>query len=253
MAQITYDYVPADGNLVDITGWNGDIWKLTAGKSIYGELNGHFQDANFVVGAQVQPQHIRPNEGHAAVQAGGTETLDFVDLLFGTTDSPTDADWLVVGTSGTRVYMPWDSTAATYSVAAFLTNQRQREITDPTDPDHVVSGPEMYVRMRIDGTGIPHTLRKFPYTYTPASVPGEAKSMNSREAVLTHHFDLVHLATDGVHVTKGWHNVSLEVLIPRTQDQESLLPLYKTGTKYVPFSLRHRIRFGVRRATIIAM
>jgi len=253
MAQVTYGWTPADGAPFDIPGWNADVWSATPGVSLYGELNGRVQDANFDPAMRVLSHHIRPNEGHVSAQAGGTETLDFLDLLFGTDASTSeDDDWLCIGTSGTRVYVPWDATAVVYSAACFATNQRQRETIDPAPATSEYAGPEMYIRMRVDGTGVPHTRRSFPYTYSPSNFPGSAIGYTSREAVLTQHFDLVHVATGGAHALQGWHDVALEVLIPKTQDQENLVPLYqKTGLH--PFSLRHRIRFGIRRASILAM
>jgi hypothetical protein len=110
----------------------------------------------------------------------------------------------------------------------------------------------MFIRMRVDGSGIGHTRRSFPYSYSPTVFPGSATGYTSREAVLTQHFDLVHVATSGAKTLKGWHDVALEVLIPKTQDQENLVPLYeKSGLD--AFSLRHRIRFGIRKASIIAL
>lgn len=255
MAQINYSYTPTAGVVFDRSGWNTDIWSTKDGESVYGELNGHLQDANMDAAFLVQPEHIRPGEGHVSCEGSGQETLTYLDTLFGTKGiSAVDTgDWLVVAGAAQRLYVPWDANGVVFNVSAFLTNQRQRETTDPNPAVAVWGGPEMYVCLLIDGELKMHTLRPLPYTYYPNTNPGTADSYSVREMVLTHHFDLLHLATSGAEVASGYHDVALAILIPQTQDQEKLVPRYKQLPKLALHAARHRIRFGIRSARIIAL
>jgi hypothetical protein len=260
MADIVPAYTPTDGTKLNPSSFMANVHSTTDGVSVYGEMNGHLQDANFHADFRVQAQHIRPNEGFMAKQSpAATETLDFVDLLFGTDASEmTDVDWLVVPGASTRVYVPYNAKAVVYNVSAFVTNQRQREILDPNPEAEEYGGPEMYLRMRIDGSPVSHSLRSFPYTAYPTTNPGIAKGFTYREHILTHPFDLVHMALAGHNwAAKGYHDVAIEILIPRTRTVEAIYPMYEDRThaspKTVNHSLRHRLRFGIRKAFILAL
>lgn len=250
MAQITYGYTPTTGAAFSPSGFNSDIHSLTSGVSVYGELNGYLQDDNFDASFLVEPQHIRPNEGFVAKEDGQLDTVEYFDLLFGTSSNTADNEWIKV--SGTRVYIPWEAQAALYMITAFLTNQRQRETTDPAPATSEWGGPEMYIRMNIDGSGIDHTMRSLPYTQYPSNITGSAETIWSQEHVLSHHFDLTHLATGGSRVDPGWHDVSIEIFIPRTQGVENLTPQYENTPKIAEYLVRHKIKFGIRKASIIA-
>lgn len=250
MAQITYGYTPTTGAVFSPSGFNADIYSNTSGVSVYGELNGHLQDDNFDATFLVEPQHVRPNEGFVARSDGQLDTVEYFDLLFGTSTNTSENEWIKV--CGTRLYVPWEAQAVLFTVSAFLTNQRSRETTDPHPAVAVWGGPEMYVRMNIDGTGVDHTRRSLPYTQYPINNPGDAEVMRSREDILSHHFDLTHLATGGSRIDPGWHDVSLEIFIPRTQGVENLTPQYENAPKLAEYLVRHKIKFGIRKASIIA-
>ncbi|NBS71155.1 hypothetical protein EBT31_19945 [bacterium] len=255
MAQVVYSYTPTAGAVFSTTGWNTDIWSSKDGESVYGELNGHLQDANMDPAFLVQPEHVRPGEGFVCAEGSGQETLTYLDSLFGTegVSGVDDGDWLIVPGTSQRLYVPWDANAVLFNVSAYITNQRQRETLDPTPVVAEWGGPEMYVALMIDGSLKAHTRRSFPYTYYPNNNPGDAESFAVREMVLTHHFDLVHMATGGAEVQAGYHDVALAILIPQTQTQENLVPRYKQAPKLALHVGRHRLRFGIRRGSILAL
>jgi len=251
VADVTYPYVPVDGVAFNVNGWNSDMRSTTAGASVYGELNGNLEDANFAAGAKLTAREFKPNDLHLGVSGGEEVERVYYDSLFGQAaiGAAGDTDWLAVAGTAHRVYLPWAAAVLICNVSAFVTVLRQRETTDPNPAVEVAGGPELYVRMAVDGTPIGHTRRPFPYTWYPAVNPGNAGTEVAREQVLTQHLDLVHMITNPA---VGWHSVRLECLIPRTQGRELLVPLYRTAGNVEHF-IRHRLRFGVRSARILAL
>lgn len=250
MADITYGYIPADGVAFSISGWNTDVRSTTGGVSLLGEMNGRLSDANLAAGVTLPAGRYKPGEVHVGAVGSERTTRDFYDSLFGADPTPGADAWLVVPGPAARFYLPWAADAVLCQAAAFLTNWRQRETTDPSPAGIVTGGPEMYVRMAVDGSPLAHTRRPLPYTAYPANNPGNADSMVSRVSVLTQHLDLVHLMTG---VAAGWHSVRLEILIPRTMGRETLVPLYFSHPEVAEHYVRHHVRLGVRHATLIAM
>lgn len=252
MAIVVPGYVPADGALFDPTGWNGDIRSTTNGVSVFGELNGHIQNANIAAGELVHARHIRPLENFRAEWGGQTDTTDWYELLWGTDYDVTNG-WLAVPGASRRIYCPWDATAAVLQVSAFGSNLRMREVSaPPAGPDPVPpSGPNMYIAMFIDDVRERSTTRRFPYSYYPSINPGTPEYFNTREPVMTHHFDLVKV---NLLMTKGYHDVALKIQIPQNTGKESMYALYAGGAadQLCDHSVTHRIRLGIRAASIIA-
>lgn len=247
MALIVYGYTPVNGDPLSTTGWNSDIWSTTNGVSVYGELNGHVQDANFTAGVQLYPRHIRPYEGFRSEFSGAMETLDFHDLLFGA--SVQESDWIPVPGASHRTYIPF-GTVLISRVSAFATNFRMR-LGPASGQEAVTAGPESYVAMFVDGALVTNSIRRLPMTYWPLSNPGDADYLVQTENMLSHHFDF--FALTGT-VTAGWHDVDLRVLIVQNTGTEQLFPLYDSdATAKCAHTVTHRIRIGIRSASILSL
>lgn len=249
MASVNFTYTPADGVLFSVSGWNGNIRSTTSGVSIYGELNGGLVDANVAVGETFGAWAFKPGEPHKGAEAGELVVRDYHDDLFGQDTAPSNDSWLVVAGTALNIYVPWEAKAILWNISAFMTHWRQRETADSTPAVLQSGGPEIYVRMSVDGDPKEHTRRPFPYTAYPTVNPGDAGTMTYHVNVLPQHIDLVHLETN---VAQGWHSVRLEILIPRTQGVESIKAIYETTTDVDHF-VRHHVRIGCRRAMIVAM
>lgn len=252
MADVVPGYVPVDGALFNPSGWNTDLRSTTDGVSVYGELNGHIQDENFAAGTGIiNSRHIRPLEGFRSEWGGQVDTTDWYELLWGTAYDP-DA-WLFVPGAARRVYVPWDASVVQYQCSAFGTNFRTREYNGvPPDGAPVYTGPLMYVCMFVDGVRIAHTQRVLPYSAWPLANPGTPNYFKTIEQYLSHHFDLVHMAGP---VSKGWHDVSLAVQVLQNLGQETMYALYAGGAadQLTPHSVTHRLRLGIRAASILAL
>lgn len=252
MATIVPGYVPVDGTPFDVAGWNATAWSLTNGVSLYGELNGHVQDANFAAGEKVYPRHIRPFEGFRETFDGAQETVDYHQFLFG--ESASEADWIPVAGASTRLYLGYAPFATLFRASCFVTNFRMRK-GPASGQSLVVDGPEEYISLFIDGVRIPCTLRRLPITHWPEVNPGDAKWLMGRENVLSHHFDFT--VFRGA-IGAGWHDVDIRVIVLQNLGLENLYALYENTTALptlVPsqHNVTHRIRGGIRSASIIGL
>lgn len=251
MADVVPAYVPANGALFDPAGWTTDMHSATAGVSLYGELNGHIEDANFAAGsAIINARHVRPFESFRAEWGGAMDTQDWFEHLFGMTYNVND--WLAVPGAARRIYVPWAPIATQYHVSAFGTNLRMREVSSPPPVEGaaVYAGPQMMIAMFVDNVLVEHTKRLFPYSYYAAVNPGTPNYLTTRENVLTHHFDLVHVSGA---TAVGWHDVGLRVQILQNTGVERIFPLYDGAATAVDHSVTHRIRLGIRAASIMAL
>lgn len=251
MSIINLPYIPVDGDPFDVSGWNADIKSDNPASSILGEMNGLLDNQNLAAGEKITARVIKPGEGFVTAFDGESTTRVFYDDTFKQVAPFSEDEWLVVPGGSHRVYVPWTPTAVSFNVGGFCTNLRMRETTDP-DPDVAqYGGPDMFIRLRCNGHIIGHTKRSFPFTWYPNNNPGKADSLSAREQVLTHSFDLNHVS---LTATAGWQTVRLEVLVPRTQGVENILPLYRdSALAQADHYVRHRLRFGIRRALIVAM
>lgn len=250
MADITLGYTPADAVAFDTAGWNTDMWSSFGGTSIYGELNGNIQDANLAAGEQVNARHIRQFEGFRAEWGGATDTQDWYQLVFADTYSTTA--FIMLPGCARRMYIPWGAgTVNMFHVSAFASNFRIREASTPTPQDaEYIGGPTMYVAMFIDGEIATHTIRKLPTTWYPTNTTGAANSFYPRESVTTQHYDLVD-CRDGI--AAGWHDVAMGLIILPNTAVENIFPMYDTAVTAVAHTSMHRIRFGIRAASIVSL
>lgn len=254
MALVVPGYTPTDGVLFNANGWGADVWSTTNGVSINGELNGHIQNANFAAGEQLGPRHIRPGEGFRGEYNGTQETVDVVDLLFGSGDIDPNAAVPVPGLSK-RMYVPWNASAVLYTVSCYLTNFRMRE-GPASGGDPVWGGPEMSIVVFIDGSPVQTSIRKLPYTCYPVQNPGDANYLFDMENLMSHHFDMTFLCCASTRpgaTTKGFHDVAVKANIPTNTGYEVMYPLYDTdAAAKCDHDVMHRIRFGIRSASVLA-
>lgn len=253
MALVVPGYTPTDATTFNANGWGADVWSTTNGVSINGELNGHIQNANFAAGEELGPRHVRPGEGFRGEYAGTMETVDVVDLLFGSEDLDPAAAVPVPGTAK-RVYVPWNASAVLYTVSCYVTNFRMRK-GPATGQDAVWSGPEMLIKVAIDGVQVDCSIRKLPYTCYPEVNPGYAQWLFYRENLLSHHFDMTFLccaSTRSSATTKGFHDVVIKANVPTNTGYETMYPLYDTDPAALcDHDVMHRIRFGIRSASVL--
>jgi len=256
MATITYSYAPADGSPLSISGINGNIWSATSGRSIYGELNGYLNLANFDSGVTLEPGIVRRFDFCVSAQSGARTDQVFTDRLFSDNGyNSIEDDWISVASAGTRIYLDRDHDQVLYNVSAFVSALRQRKSSNGNPDEAIFSGPELYYQLFVDGVAIGHTRRPLPISWWPGTNPGPAVAMVAREQVLCRHIDLVHLDTGAI--TAGWHSVDLRFFMPRNTGQELLTPIgeeAKVSPANEPiFSNCHRVNVGIHSARIVAI
>lgn len=257
MATVTYAYTPANGSILDYAAFNGNLLSLTSGVSLYGELNGGIESANLVAGFKVQPGMVRPGDSCATAMDGWTGSQTIGDRIFNDDSHGTsDGDWISVATASTRIFLDRDHPFVVYTVSAFISYLRQRSTPDLIPAAAVWSGPEIDYRICIDGVGIPHSRRSAPFTWYPANNPAEAVRFVPREQVLCRWICQSHLATGGSHTNAGWHDVTIEVFMPRNNGVESLAPMNRqtaSAADVVACTVQHRITLGNTSAQAVAL
>lgn len=251
MGDITPPYTPTDGTVFNPSGWNGDFYSLTDGASVYGEMNGRIQDANFAAGQQVGARHVRPFEGFRSEFSGALETLDFHEPLFGSYYHA--KEFLPIPGASKRVYLPWSASAVVFRASCFVTNFRMRK-GPAAGQDIVTAGPNMYVALFMNGALAAHTARRLPMTYFPVVNPGDADNLFCAENYLSHHFDLMDVFDSSGFPPMNDVDVDLRVLVLENEGTEELFPLYDSDAQAkTTHSVTHRIRGGIRSASIIGL
>ena len=253
MADVIPAYDPANTVAFSAGGWNGDFASVTNGTSLYTEVNGRLQDANFGAGEQVFSRHIRPYEGFRSEFSGATETVDFHEHLFGTEYRVTD--WLPVPGASKRLYVPWHATLIVFRASIFCTNFRIRKNTAPFS----TTAPDMYIGIFCDGVLATGSIRQLPVTYYPTYDPPTFVSnyglhLWGHENVLSQHFDFIEIKNAGADTLPGDHDVDIRVMVLQNTGVEKLYPLYnETVVSLTDHSVTHRIRGGIRSASLIAL
>lgn len=257
MATINYAYTPADAAVLNIPNFNGNIWSLVSGESLYGELNGYLNLSNFHTGETLEPGLVRRYDVCATAQKYNTDNQTVIDKLFANdgTASDSDANWIQLASCSVRCYLDKDYDQVLYGISCFLTALRQRYSIDGNPASADYDGPVIYYKMFVDGAGISHTRRPLPYSWWPGNNPNEAVSMTSREQVLCRHIDLVHL--DVGATLKGWHSVDLRIYMPANTGVEYLTPPGKashgTPSNEPVYNNSHRVTIGTPKAHIIGI
>jgi hypothetical protein len=114
--------------------------------------------------------------------------------------------------------------------------------------------------MYVDNTRLAYTRRETPMTYAPNDLTDPTpQRLKSYEQFRTQHVNLVHLAiagseTDDSMTTRGYHDVSLRIFVPRNQGIENMRKPYADDgvAGRITYRLSHRIRFGIRSARVLA-
>lgn len=256
MAAITLPYVPVDGDALSPDGLNRNWHSAVAGESLYGELNGNLNAANFAAGFRIRPEHVRAGETFRGREEHGLEALDYYDDLWPSADSADPKQWVPVAGCASRLYVPWNCTCVLYSLSTFYTVFRTRQRVSGSEDD-VRTGPDIWLVLYIDDVRLAYTLRGCPITYWPSNSAGDPVNfLVERECCQTQHLDIQHLSiagsADDAQTKAGYHDVSLRLYMPANTGQESLYTPF-TGADAIVWDMAHRIRFGIRSARVTAL
>lgn len=260
MSDITLGYTPADGTVFDPLLFTDDLYKQTAGVSLYETSNGHIEFANIAAGTKVRQHHVRPWQAGEGLSAGASKPVDFFQNAYG-------KDTVFYGVAGATLTwnQKYDCSMALLFTSFFanIWRQRGKESAGPA----WAAAPDIFVKMFFDGKEIACTQRHLPETiyYSSTNTFGGGKEFTfSREQALTRYMNLHHTKYVGGSsgdktdpLLAGWHTVGLGLFLAINQGVETLdldgaaagAPAYKPMT----CDAMHRVRLSVRHADVVRL
>ena len=234
MPDITFDYIPATGAVLQPDGFNRDLYQQTSGKSLFETLNGNVTYPNLDVAFEVESHLIRPGQTGIARSDGRIFSADyFSDLWAGLNNS----FYTPIGGACLSFRVPYDMSYALFSASVFLSVWRQFGPPDPTagDPfDTRLATPDIRIQMFYgDGNGIAYTRRELPQTVffkNDGAAPNA--SIGMVEQYTCHHYNLLHAKIAGKsapnqQLTKGYATFGLAVYVSQNLNGQN-----PAGTDY---------------------
>lgn len=270
MPDITFDYVPTTGAVLQPDNYNKDLYQQTAGRSLFETLNGNVTYPNLDAAFQVQSHIIRPGQTGIARSDGRVFSADyFSDIWSGRDSKP----YTPVGGACITLYVPYDMTFAMFSASVFLTVWRQFGPPDPsagTPFNTRLASPNVLIQTFIgNNDGVTYTRRELPQTvfFNPGVAP--VADVGMVEQYTCHHYNLVHTRVAGgagpnAQLTKGFATFGLAVFVSQnrngqdTNDPDYELDLNIDGTSNDArpdtfYAGIHRVRTYVRNATVMGL
>lgn len=273
MPDITFDYTPTAGAVLQPDGFNRDLYQPTAGRSLFETMNGNVGFPNLDASFEVESHLIRPGHTGFARTDGRVFSADyFSDLWVGANNDPR---FTPIGGACISFRVPYNVSYALLSASVFLTVWRQfgppkESAADPFEER--LNAPDIYIQTFFgNNEGVVYTRRELPQTVffdDNASAKPDAY-VNTVEARTCHHYNLIHSKIAGGTspndaLTKGYGAFGLAVFVTQNRngtkdtddDYNMLLHLNGASSGHNIESLYsgvHRVRTYVRNATVMAL
>jgi len=262
LPDVTLGYTPADNTVFDPLGFSDDLYKQTAGVSLYETANGHVEFANLAAGTKVRQHHVRPWQAGDAKSEGASKPVDFFQNAYG-------KDTVFYGVAGATLTwnQKYDCSMALFFTSFFANIWRQRGV-ESAGPSWAAA-PDIFVKMFLDGKGIACTQRHLPETIYYSSTntfggAGGGKEFTfSREQANTRYMNLHHTKYAGGSsgdqtgpLLAGWHTVGLGLFLAVNQGVETLALGKAAVTPLFPpmtCDAMHRVRLSVRHADVVRL
>ena len=269
MPDVTYPYIPSNGNTFDPEQFNENLYatpdQLPANKlSIYETSNGRITvGENFAAGFKVEAHHVRPWQVGDAAAAGLTSSVDYYEDAWGT-----DEKYYGIAGAQLTFYQKYDCTMALMAASLFASIWRQRGVRNTEPAPDTFDDIPIRIKMYVDGVPVNHTLRRMPETiFYPIEIVNYGYDF-TREQNLTRYLNLVHPKHTGGDaskghgpLTRGWHTFGFGIYIQANTAKENVfLKGSNTGliseTSEVPmyqFDALHRVRVYARNASVLRL
>jgi hypothetical protein len=263
MPDITFDYIPTTGAVLQPDGFNRDLYQQTSGKSLFETLNGNVTYPNLNAAFEVESHLIRPGQTGIARSDGRVFSADyFSDLWAGLNND----FYTPVGGACLSFRVPYDMSYALFSASVFLTVWRQFG-PGTTGFDTRAASPDIRIQMFYgDTSGIAYTRRELPQTVFFKSLGAPDADIGMAEQYTCHHYNLLHAKIVGKsapnqQLTKGYATFGLAVYVSQNlngvPDPANLLDLNINGANDArPVSYYkgvQRVRTYVRNATVMGL
>jgi len=219
MAIIVQSLAYSDGNTLSTADHAANIYSESAALGIVSEPNGGLDENNTVAGFEVRAEHVWPGEAVRMDMDGLRRDQDYMDTAIGS--DPDDLEYVAIPGLSKRFRLSYQSTtllqwsvfasAWVYVVNTSDTVGRNRGGT----PDD--EGPYFALQAFLNGTAIPHTLRRFPPTvYRDSAVfSGASNGYNLRSTEMWNGrwFDMAHIQLNQAETATGggWNELSIRL------------------------------------------
>lgn len=271
MPDITFDYIPTTGAVLQPDGVNRDLYQQTSGKSLFETLNGNVTYANLDAAFEVQSHLIRPGQTGIARSDGRIFSADYFSDLWAGLDNDY---YTPIGGACISLRVPYDMSYALFSASVFLTVWRQFGPPNPGAGDPFATRldtPDIRIQMFYGDTkGIAYTRRELPQTVFFDSAGAPDANIGMVEQYTCHHYNLLHAkiagkASPNHQLTKGYATFGMAVYVSQNLngqnqpagDTDYQLNLIFDGAddKRPPSYYRgvQRVRTYVRNATVMAL
>lgn len=263
MPDITFDYIPTTGSVLQPDGFNRDLYQQTSGKSLFETLNGNVTYANLNAAFEVQSHLIRPGQTGIARSDGRLFSADYFSDLWAGLDNDY---YTPVGGACISLRVPYDMSYALFSASVFLTVWRQFG-PGTTGFDTRADSPDIRIQMFYGDTkGIAYTRRELPQTVFFDSAGAPDANIGMVEQYTCHHYNLLHAkiagkASPNHQLTKGYATFGLAVYVSQNlngiKDAANVMNITFDGDddKRPPSYYHgiHRVRTYVRNATVMGL
>ena len=222
MATITATTTYPDGAALNIAGHNENVFSTTAGKGVMSEPNGGLDKVNLVGGFTLRDEHVMSEEAAFARQDSSTFAFDLYNNVFGQREDG-EKTYVTLGGLSHRLYIPFDVSALVWQWSFFIAPWRPY-ITQFFEGQEVgtQSIPDLYLRVFVDGVDKTPFFRAVAVSadvqIQPSAYSGTAQGRVNYERVSAMWYDISKLETS---VTKGFHELSVRVYMPRIHHQNS--------------------------------
>lgn len=221
MATITASTTYTDGAALDIAGHNDNIFSTTAGKGVLSEPNGGLEFANLAAGFTLRDEHVMSEEAVIARMESLTMPMDVYNNAFAQLEEDNPI-YVPLGGLCQRVYVPFDMSAVMWQWSFFVADYRPYIISYLEDQLLGQEIPQLSVRLFVDGVEQEAFRRPLPVSADivapPADFRGSARAESNYENVSAVWYDISKLVKN---VSKGWHEISIRVFMPRVTEINS--------------------------------
>jgi len=273
MPDITFDYIPTTGTVLQPEGVNKDLYQTTAGRSLFETMNGNVGFPNLDATFEVEQHIIRPGQTGFARTDGRLFSADyFSDLWAGANNTPR---FTPIGGACITFRVPYSVSYALFSASVFLTVWRQFGPPNISEADPFMvrrQAPPIYIQTFFgNNNGITNTRRELPQTvFFSTALSGKPDAhVFTNEARTCHHYNIAHSkiagkASPNDQLTEGYGSFGFAVYVTQnlngssSSDDDYNMTLYLNGASSAHninslYSGIHRVRTYVRNATVMAL
>jgi len=222
MAVVALGYTYADGTQYVASDHMENLYSLTSGDSIFGELNGGLTTANFDAGFEILAEHIIPGHGKKSHADDATKPLVIVDNML-SSESEDDSAFMSIPGCGMKFYVAQDRPFALFTWQVFC--HAYNFVSHFTSS---ITSKDVVFMTFFDGAPLYHTRTRMPYTTFTNHNGVYTDDIYSNEAQGAMNFVQSH---GEANITTGWHTIEVRIWLERTRTNSEAYKFFR-GSNY---------------------